>query len=107
MTNYELIKSRFVQPEKIDRHMAECPSFDFEVLEILKDGSEKQISWATQIYIDYVKEFSKWAYKHEKGFKNIEQVKNILNKIFNNDSAKYWIDNRDKDIMILLNNAIK
>lgn len=106
MTNFELIKTKVNHP--ISKLECNCPSFDFEVSEIT-EGSEKQIDWARKIQYTYVLEFSKWAREMENNnkIKNADMVKNLFSKIFSKISAKYWIDNKDKNIQLIMQENMK
>lgn len=106
MTNFELIKSH-MEPTTTKLE-CNCPSFDFDVATIT-DGSEKQITWAANIQYGYVKEFGAWArMMEEKGkIKNVGMVKDLFIKIFSNNTAKYWISNKGRNIQLIMQENMK
>lgn len=53
-------------------------------------GSEKQIAWASKIRQDFIDEYFPWDKLTDEGR---EFMIRFLNE---NNSARYWIDNRDK-----------
>jgi hypothetical protein len=75
------------------RSNEESFTFDIPVFE----GSEKQITWATNIFVDVMSSLCQMV----TGKMDNENVKSqydmILTKLQSQTSAKFWIDNRNEN----------
>jgi len=73
--------------------------FCFEIPEL--EGSEKQINWASEIFVNVISGLCNMVSGKMDNEKVKAQYDMILSKLSEQKSAKFWIDNRGNNFQII------
>ncbi len=110
-TNKKEMKMNFYK-EKIKKIKSLLSEEELNISLPTLAGSEKQNSWASEIREDKVIELQYLARNCELNIEKmperkeqIERMLLLINEFINNDSASWWISNKDEDITQILQSA--